>query len=144
MAKTWQKAFDDLRKGWNDPKRELRDFSFDQNVVVSGTKPVLLGVKNELFEIPRQSWRSLYVIFLATFYAYAEYRSAIKSVVSWSSRNDFLREPQKIGRTVFVETNLSALQIFNQIRDVLELCDIPLEKVHIAYFSIKKEISTTE
>ena len=139
MAKTWQKAFDDLRKGWNDPKRELRDFSFDQNVVVSGTKPVLLGVKNELFEIPRQSWRSLYVIFLATFYAYAEYRNAIKSVVSWSSRNDFLREPQKIGRTVFVETNLSALQIFNQIRDVLELCDIPLENVHIAYFSLKKE-----
>ena len=139
MTKTWQKAFDDLRKGWNDPKRELRDFSFDQNVVVSGTKPVLLGVKNELFEIPRQSWRSLYVIFLATFYAYAEYRNAIKSVVSWSSRNDFLREPQKIGRTVFVETNLSALQIFNQIRDVLELCDIPLENVHIAYFSLKKE-----
>ena len=139
MAKTWQKAFDDVRKGWNDPKRELRDFSFDQNVVVSGTKPVLLGVKNELFEIPRQSWRSLYVIFLATFYAYAEYRNAIKSVVSWSSRNDFLREPQKIGRTVFVETNLSALQIFNQIRDVLELCDIPLENVHIAYFSLKKE-----
>ena len=139
MAKTWQKAFDDLRKGWNDPKRELRDFSFDQNVVVSGTKPVLLGVKNELFENPRQSWRSLYVIFLATFYAYAEYRNAIKSVVSWSSRNDFLREPQKIGRTVFVETNLSALQIFNQIRDVLELCDIPLENVHIAYFSLKKE-----
>lgn len=139
MTKTWQKAFDDLRKGWNDPKRELRDFSFDQNVVVSGTKPVLLGVKKELFEIPRQSWRSLYVIFLATFYAYAEYRNAIKSVVSWSSRNDFLREPQKIGRTVFVETNLSALQIFNQIRDVLELCDIPLENVHIAYFSLKKE-----
>lgn len=139
MTKTWQKAFDDLRKGWNDPKRELRDFSFDQSVVVSGTKPVLLGIKNELFEIPRQSWRSLYVIFLATFYAYAEYRNAIKSVVSWSSRNDFLREPQKIGRTVFVETNLSALQIFNQIRDVLELCDISLEKVHIAYFSLKKE-----
>jgi hypothetical protein len=139
LAKTWQKAFDDLRKGWNDPKRELRDFSFDQSVVVSGTKPVLLGIKNELFEIPRQSWRSLYVIFLATFYAYAEYRNAIKSVVSWSSRNDFLREPQKIGRTVFVETNLSALQIFNQIRDVLELCDISLEKVHIAYFSLKKE-----
>ena len=139
MTKTWQKAFDDLRKGWNDPKRELRDFSFDQNVVISGTKPVLLGVKKELFEIPRQSWRSLYVIFLATFYAYAEYRNAIKSVVSWSSRNDFLREPQKIGRTVFVETNLSALQIFNQIRDVLELCDIPLENVHIAYFSLKKE-----
>lgn len=139
MTKTWQKAFDDLRKGWNDPKRELRDFSFDQNVVVSGTKPVLLGVKKELFEIPRQSWRSLYVIFLATFYVYAEYRNAIKSVVSWSSRNDFLREPQKIGRTVFVETNLSALQIFNQIRDVLELCDIPLENVHIAYFSLKKE-----
>lgn len=139
MTKTWQKAFDDLRKGWNDPKRELWDFSFDQNVVVSGTKPVLLGVKKELFEIPRQSWRSLYVIFLATFYVYAEYRNAIKSVVSWSSRNDFLREPQKIGRTVFVETNLSALQIFNQIRDVLELCDIPLENVHIAYFSLKKE-----
>mgnify|MGYP006371754973 FL=1 len=47
---TWQKAFDDLRKGWNDPKRELRDFSFDQNVVVSGTKPVLLSVKNETSE----------------------------------------------------------------------------------------------
>jgi hypothetical protein len=144
LAKTWQKAFDDLRKGWNDPKRELRVFSLDQNVVVSGTKPVLLSVKNELFEIPRQSWRSLYVVFLATFYAYAEYRNAIKSVVSWSSRNDFLREPQKIGRTVFVETNLSALQIFNHIRDVLELCDIPLEKVHIAYFSLKKDDSTSE
>jgi hypothetical protein len=97
LTKTWQKAFDDLRKGWNDPKRELRDFSLDQNVVVSGTKPVLLGVKNELFEIPRQSWRSLYVVFLATFYAYAEYRNAIKSVVSWSSRDDFLRDPQKLG-----------------------------------------------
>lgn len=144
MTKTWQKAFDDLRKGWNDPKRELRDFSLDQNVVVSGTKPVLLGVKNELFEIPRQSWRSLYVVFLATFYAYAKYRNAIKSVVSWSSRDDFLRDPQKIGRAVFVETNLSALQIFNQIRDVLELCDIHLEKVHIAYFSLKKDDSTSE
>ena len=144
MAKMWQKAFDDLRKGWDDPRRELSDFSFDQNVVVSGTKPVLLGVKNELFEIPRQSWRSLYVVFLATFYAYAEYRNAIKSVVSWSSRDDFLRDPQKIGRAVFVEANLSALQIFNQIRDVLELCDIPLEKVHIAYFSLKKDDSTSE
>ncbi len=94
-----------MRNRWQDPMRELKEFSFAQNVVVTGTKPVLLGIKNELFEIPRQSWRSLYLLFLATFYAHAEYRNAIKSVVSWSARSDFLRESQKIGHSVFVETN---------------------------------------
>ena len=128
-----------MRMDWNDPMRPLKELTFDQNVVVSGTKPILLCIKNEFFEISRQSWRSLYVVFLATFYARAEYRDTIKSVVSWSCHENFLRSPQKIGHSVFVETNLSALQIFNHVRDVLELCDIPLEKVCIAYYNVKNE-----
>lgn len=139
MTKKWQKALDELRCSDVELQRELKTFSFNENVVVTGTKPLLFELKGEVFDVPLQTWRSLYIIFVATLYAnkmYAdkETQSAVKSVVRWSSKEEYLHSsPQKISRSFFIETKLSALQIHNQIKNILELCDIPLEKMRVAY-----------
>lgn len=139
MTKKWQKALDELCCGDVELQRELKTFSFNENVVVTGTKPLLFELKGEVFEVPLQTWRSLYIIFVATLYAnkmYAdkETQGAVKSVVRWSSKGEYLHNsPQKISRSFFIETKLSARQIHNQIKNILELCEIPLDKVRVAY-----------
>lgn len=139
MTKKWQKALDELCCGNVELQQELKTFSFNENVVVTGTKPLLFELKGEVFDVPLQTWRSLYIIFVATLYAnkmYAdkETQSAVKSVVRWSSKGEYLHNsPQKISRSFFIETKLSARQIHNQIKNILELCEIPLDKVQVAY-----------
>ena len=139
MTKKWQKALDELRCSDVELQRELKTFSFNENVVVTGTKPLLFELNGEIFDVPLQTWRSLYIIFVATLYANKKYanketQSAVKSVVRWSSKGEYLHNsPQKISRSFFIETKLSAAQIYAHVKKILEFCDISLEKVHVAY-----------
>ena len=109
-----------------------REFLLCQNIIVTGTRPLSFTLNGEKFEISEKTWKNLYCVLIEKLFENEKYFLAIKECIAWSIHEDFLRSPRKVNQ-IYVETNHSTIEFIRIIRDVLDICEIPLENMSVCY-----------
>ena len=109
-----------------------KEFSLNQNIIVTGTRPISFSLNDEEFEVFEKTWKNLYCILIGNLFKDEKFSLVVKECISWSIQENFLRSPRKV-KQIYIETNYSAIEFIRIIRDVLEVCEIPLENMSICY-----------
>ena len=112
------------------------EFDFSDDVNVTGRKPTELIVCGEKFNV--ESWRELFEIICQKMYEYDPQRfrnlTHLSRIISVNGNN--LTKPYKISDNLYIEENLSEINILNTSKLILEKFD---EMLDVYSFSLRPQ-----
>lgn len=134
---------------YNDENPKIIDFDFIKELAF--TKPVFASYfGEEIFNI--KSWTDLYVKVVKL--VYEDYPDRIPTGKSFGDGNRCdlgnatqkldMVAPKQISEDLYIETNLSAKNIIDKLKLVLDICLIDYENINIQYVAKKKDSSSLE
>lgn len=137
MVASWNKTFEKRHEEFSKIGVVLQEADLSQGVSFTGMKPVAFCIKSNVFELNEQTWKSLYIITLATLYAQDSYRVRHAIYNALSGRTSEFDHYAKISDHMFANVGLSATAMIGYIKRALSACNIPLDRFKIAYYSAK-------
>lgn len=146
-----------VRTGYMDAEKKEQIVDFTTHASFAYTKPVSFSYSGLGFGVEHRgisNWAQLYVDVVE--YLFEDYPYIFQNIagtnISGQSRLDFALEeqkgmmtsPKKVKDNLYVETNLSATDIVEKIRLLLDKCGIDYKQLTIKYVDKKSEQVTSE